>query len=141
MNTHDRIIASLPPGWTIWPTQDGRIILQLRDGQHTETLEGDTLSEVLHKADGYKLTPRLPRRPERFFASDWQPVKVGKLWQPKASDGRRRECYLKTRKACQEAIERFDRISVECQEAWDAEFARLFPDGATEGVDYRWEVE
>ena len=139
MRNHDRIIASLPAGWTIWPAHDGRIILQLRDGNNTETIEGATLSEVLAKADGYKLLPRLRRRPDRPNAAEWTPVKVGKDWNARHVSGREMGIYLKTRKECQATIERFDRLSHERQAKWDEEFTRLFPNGATEGVDYRWE--
>lgn len=145
MNHHDRIIASLSDGWVMWRAPDGRIILQLHNGKLSECLEGATLSEVLRKADGYKPLPRLKRRPKRFVAADWEPAKVGKRWQPRfikyGIDCPLMECYLKTRKECQETIDRFDRLSRERQEQWDAEFSKMFPDGATEGVDYRWEGE
>lgn len=136
----NRIASSLPPGWYIWQTSDGRILLQLRAGNITENLEGSTLSEVLKKADGYRIIPRIKRRPERFIAAEWEPAKAGNLWRPRRVDSIETiECYLKTRKECQETIERFERLSLERQEQWDADFSRMFPSGATEGVDFRWE--
>lgn len=133
----NEIAKSLPHGWTMWQAPCG-ICLQIQQDGVRENLQGTDMADVLRKADGYKILPRLNPRPDVFIAADWKPEKVNGKWRPRRHDGREMECYTKTKRECQEAIERFERLSLDQRSEWDRKFDEMFPDGAVEGVDFRW---
>lgn len=136
----DNIVATLPAGWNVWQTFDGRVCLQLRCEDLVENLDGSTLSEVLVKASNYKVLRKIRRRPELFLAADHEPCKTPHGWcAVHRATGRNLGYHLKTRKAVLDSLAKWEEASRASIAKYDAIFAEMFPNGAQEGVDFRYE--
>ena len=134
------VIESLPRGWNIWQAFDGSVCIQLSDGNYRETLQGATFSEAIGKAAGFKLLPRVRRRPDKFTAADWEVVKYGKKWTARHRvSGRELGCHLPTKQACEATLSRWEENAADRIREWDEAFSKAFPNGGTEGVDFRWQ--
>ena len=148
-------IEKLPRGWSIWQTHDGRIVIQIArpkeeltpvqqrmatltaNGEMRATLEAPTIVEAVDKALAHEFPISLSPRPEDFRASDWVPVKTLNRWTARhVSSNRPLCCTFKTKAELLEGLQRFAENAAKLQAVWDRQFGEMFPNGATEGIDY-----
>lgn len=129
-----RVLDERHPQWFISRTYDRRWLVQIRFGEMTKNIDHECLESAMKAAHEHRFLELVPREPYVRVRSRFSIQKNGKSWVLTSDGGG--QCGFKTRKAAEQAIERWVENDEMLRRAWEDEFG--WSRACAEGVDFHW---